>query len=155
MSSNDLLERCGFVRDQLPARTDGEPSVDGPGKRMTFVPAWGREGASIVLAIEPRNGRDFFEATIHGVPGGPFVYGSAEAADMAALAVALQNTLCEAGDGASVRMPAPGGPVGNPFASEDGSWCSVLGADRRRHLDHPAARWGLAYHRFRDDLADI
>jgi hypothetical protein len=121
---------------------------------MTFVPIWGREGAGIDLRIERRDGRDIYEATIHGVPGGPFVYETVEAADMAALTVALQNTLCEAGDGASsVRMSAPGDPVANPFASEDGSWCSVLGADRRRHLDHPAGRWGLAYHSFRDDLA--
>lgn len=153
MSPNDLLERCGFVRDK------NGPEIEATGspvaRRMTFEPAWGREGASITLVTEPREGREFFEATLQGVPGGPFVYGTFDPADLAVLAVALQNTLCEGGDGASAaRMAAPGGPVANPFAKGDGSWSFVLGADRRRHLDHPAARWGVDYHRFRDELSD-
>jgi hypothetical protein len=152
MSPNDLLERSGFVRD-----TAG-PEIEATGgplaRRMTFEPAWGREGASIALVIEPREGREFFEATLQGVPGGPFVYGTFDPADLAVLTVALQNTLCEGGDCPSAaRMSGPAGPVTNPFAKDDGSWNSVLGADRRRHLDHPAGRWGLAYHRFRDELA--
>jgi hypothetical protein len=152
MSPNDLLERCGFVHD--PACAENETTGAGPGRRMTFEPAWGREDASITLVIEPRDGRDFHEATVHGVTGGPFVFGTYDPTDLAVLAVALQNTLCEGGDGPSAaRMSGPAGPVTNPFAKEDGSWNSVLGADRRRHLDHPAGRWGLAYHRFRDELA--
>lgn len=153
MSPNDLLERSGFVRD-----TAG-PEIEATGspvaRRMTFEPAWGREGASIALVIEPREGREYFEATLQGVPGGPFVYGTFDPADLAVLAVALQNTLCEGGDCPSAaRMSGPAGPVKNPFAKDDGSWNSVLGADRRRHLDHPAARWGVDYHRFRDELSD-
>ncbi|MBX9934009.1 MAG: hypothetical protein K2Y56_21230 [Methylobacterium sp.] len=146
MTPTDLLHRCGFLRaENHGLSTAGSKSID-PVEIMTFRPSWGHETATVELAIAPRLGRAFYEATIDGVDGGPFVLGTEDPRDLAVLALALRDSGGpDMPSDPALRMVGPTGPVANPFAFEDGSWSFATRADGRRHLDDPASRWGDAY----------
>lgn len=146
MTPNDLLHRCGFVRaEKHEPSAAGSTSID-PVETMTFCPAWGNEAAEVGLTIAPRLGRAFYEATIDGVDGGPFVLGTEDPRDLAVLTLTLRDFGGpDMPSDHTLRMVGPAGPVANPFAFEDGSWSFATRADGRRHLDDPASRWGDAY----------
>lgn len=121
---------------------------------MTFRPVWGSRTAGVELTIAPRLGKLFYEATIHGVDGGPFVLGTEDPRDIVVLAAALQDSGGPDLPGDPLlRMTGPAGPVSNPFAFDDGSWSFATRADGRRHLDDPTTRWGGAYAAHKDAVA--